>query len=565
MAVDTVEPERAADGLRRRFALPHLQAGIWGVAVVAAVVALPIIAVLLESLQLDAALWRHLADTVLADYVVNTLGLMIGVGLAVAFGGVATAWLVTMHRFPGRDLFEWALLLPLAMPAYVLAYTYTDLLQFAGPVQTALRQAFGWSRGDYWFPPVHSLGGAVVLFSAVLYPYVYALARAAFIEQSVCVLEVSRTLGRGPWATFFRVALPLARPAIAAGVAFALMETLADFGAVQYFGLSTFVSGIYRAWYALASPPVAAQLASALLGFVLLVILLERMTRGAGRQAHSTNVYRGIEGRRLKPAGAAAAIAVCAAPILVGFVIPAAVLVRLGLSSDLDIDPGRFGMVIANSFLLAAGAAILVAAVAVAVGFWVRADRHGIGRGLARVASLGYATPGAVIAVGILIAVAWIDRSVGGLIAAATGHNAGLIVGGTIVALLYGYLARFFSVAYAPVEAGLSKIRPSLEGAARTLGCRPAAVLWRVHLPLMRPSVLSALVLVFVDVMKELPATMILRPFNLDTLAVEAFRMATTERLPEAGLFSLVIVATGLVPVIILSRTITRGRPGARD
>ncbi len=565
MAVDTVEPERAAGGLGQRFALPRLQAGIWGVAIVAAVVALPIIAVLLESLQLDAALWRHLADTVLGDYIANTLGLMVGVGLAVAFGGVATAWLVTMHRFPGRDLFEWALLLPLAMPAYVLAYTYTDLLQFAGPVQTALRQAFGWSRGDYWFPPVHSLGGAVVLFSAVLYPYVYALARAAFIEQSVCVLEVSRTLGRGPWATFFRVALPLARPAIAAGVAFALMETLADFGAVQYFGLSTFVSGIYRAWYALASPPVAAQLASALLGFVLLVILLERTTRGAGRQAHSTNVYRGIEGHRLKPAGAAAAIAVCAAPILVGFVIPAGVLVRLCLSSDLDIDPGRFGMVIANSFLLAAGAAILVAAVAIAVGFWVRADRHGIGRGLARVASLGYATPGAVIAVGILIAVAWIDRSVGGLIAAATGHNAGLIVGGTIVALLYGYLARFFSVAYAPVEAGLNKIRPSLEGAARTLGCRPAAVLWRVHLPLMRPSVLSALVLVFVDVMKELPATMILRPFNLDTLAVEAFRMATTERLPEAGLFSLVIVATGLVPVIILSRTITRARPGAQD
>lgn len=545
-----------------KWRLPRVRAGVWGTALVAAVVALPIIAVLVESLQLDAALWRHLADTVLADYVATTAALLAGVGLAVAFGGVATAWLVTMHRFPGRDLFEWALLLPLAMPAYVLAYTYTDLLQFAGPVQTALRQAFGWGRGDYWFPPVHSVGAAIVLFSAVLYPYVYALARAAFIEQSVCVLEVSRTLGRGPWATFFRVALPLARPAIAAGVAFALMETLADFGAVQYFGLSTFVAGIYRAWYALSSPPVAAQLASALLGFVLVVILLERLTRGAGRRVNASNVYRSLGGRRLGPVGSLAAITICAAPILVGFVIPALALLRLCLSGDLDIDAGRFGRVVAQSFLLAAGAAAVVAIVAVAVGFWVRADLAGIARGLARIASLGYATPGAVIAVGILIAVAWIDRGLGRMIEALTGQPPGLLVGGTLVALLYGYLARFFSVAYAPVESGLARIRPSLEAAARTLGCRPVAVLWRVHLPLMRPSVLSALALVFVDVMKELPATMILRPFNLDTLAVEAFRMATTERLAEAGLFSLVIVATGLVPVIILSRTITRSRPG---
>lgn len=560
MAVETVE---LGEPGRRKWSLPRPAAGLWATALIAAIIALPIVAVLLESLQFDPALWRHLAATVLADYITDTAGLLTGVGLAVAFGGTATAWLVTMHRFPGRNLFEWALLLPLAMPAYVLAYAYTDLLQFAGPVQAALRQAFGWSRGDYWFPPVHSVGGAVVLFSAVLYPYVYALARAAFIEQSVCVLEVSRTLGRGPWATFFRVALPLARPAIAAGVAFALMETLADFGAVQYFGLSTFVAGIYRAWYALASPPVAAQLASTLLGFVLLVILLERLTRGAGRQAHSTNIYRGIEGRRLGALGSAGAVMVCVLPILVGFVVPAVVLVRLCLSGDLDIDPRQFGRVVTNSFLLAAGAAVIVTAVAVAVGFWVRADARGIARGLARVASLGYATPGAVIAVGILIAVAWIDRGIGRTIQAMTGHDAGLIVGGTLIALLYGYLARFFSVAYAPVESGLSKIRPSLEAAARTLGCRPAAVLWRVHLPLMRPSVLSALVLVFVDVMKELPATMILRPFNLDTLAVEAFRMATTERLAEAGLFSLVIVGTGLVPVIILSRTITRARPGS--
>jgi iron(III) transport system permease protein len=536
--------------------------GLAAAALIAVIVAAPVIAVFAHVAAPTDGLWRHLVDTVLGTYLRTTLWLCLGVGLVTIIIGTGCAWLVTMHEFPGRRFFDWALVLPLAMPAYVLAYAYTDLLQFTGPVQGALRALTGWGWQDYWFPNIHSTGGAIFVLSAVLYPYVYVVTRAAFIEQSVCVLEVSRTLGCPPAAMFRRVALPLARPAIAAGATFALMETLADFGAVKYFEVQTFTTGIYRTWYAYGNPAAAAQLASALLLFVFAVLALERVSRGPGRYAHSSSRYRQIHRMRFVGLRAAAATAFCALPLLVGFLLPALALALMAIDSGEPLMLSRLAELARNTVLIGVLASLLAVGVALAAVYALKRDRRPASRGLIRVALLGYATPGVVIAVGILIAIGLFDHGVDTLSQRLFGVSTALVLGGSIIAVLYGCLVRFFAVAYSPLEAGLAKIRPSLEDAARTLGTAPAGVLLRLHLPLMRGSILSAGLLVFVDVMKELPATMILRPFNFDTLAIEAFQLATTERLDGAALPSLIIVAVGLVPVVILCRAIGRARPG---
>ncbi len=532
----------------------------WGTLValiLATVIAGPIVAVFSQALTTSGGeLWAHLASTVLPDYVFNTLALLVLVAAMTLVTGVACAWAVTMHEFRGRAVLQWALLLPLAMPAYVLAYTYTDFFQFTGPLQTWMRAAFGWRKADYWFPEIHSLGGAAFVLSAVLYPYVYVLARSAFLEQSACVLEVSRTLGSTPFGTFWRVALPLARPALAAGVGYALMETLADFGAVKYFGIDTFTVGIYRTWFALASPVAAAQLAALLLLFVLLVVALERVSRGRMRFHQTTNKYRALPTVRLSPARTALAWLVCGTPVFFGFLLPAAILLRLIAEGGDEAWGAAIAMPALNSFMLAASGAVVVVAVGLAVIHGVRSERSRLAAAAARVATLGYATPGTVIAVGILIAIG------------AMGHWFGLptgtLLGATVFGILYGYLIRFFQVAYGPLESGFAKVSPNIEGAARSLGSGPVQVLFLVQMPLLRASILSAALLVFVDIMKELPATMILRPFNFDTLAVEAFRMASTERLDAAALPALIIVAVGLLPVILLSRSLNTSRPGHR-
>lgn len=524
--------------------------------IVAGAAAAPILAILTQSLAPSGGLWSHLAQTVLADYVLNTLALLLIVATLTLIAGAASAWMVTMYDFPGRAVLRWALLLPLAMPAYVPAYAYTDFFQFTGPLQTWLRAVMGWGRDDYWFPNVHSLGGAGFVLSAVLYPYVYVLARSAFLDQSVCVLEAGRTLGAAPLGRFFRVALPLARPALAAGVGYALMETLADFGAVRHFGVDTFTVGIYRAWFALASPVVAAQLSASLLAFVLAVLALERLSRG-GRRFHATTTRRRpLTPTPLPPAGALLAWGICVPPIVFGFLLPAGILLAMLARGGSENTLERAATLTANSLFLAAAGGLLVVALAILVLHGVRAGRSRLAALAMRVASLGYAAPGAVIAVGVLLAIGAAERAVGGFAQAWFGWSAGLILGGTLFGVLYGYLVRFFAVACGPLEAGFARISPNLEGAARSLGRRPVEVLIQVHAPLLRASILSAFLLVFVDIMKELPATMILRPFNFDTLAIEAFRMATTERLDEAALPSLLIVAAGLAPVILLSRSI---------
>jgi iron(III) transport system permease protein len=465
--------------------------------------------------------------------------------------GVGAARLVTRCQFPGRAALEWALVLPLAMPAYVVAYAYTDLLQFSGPVQTTLREAFGWSRADYWFPDVRSLGGAAAMFVCVLYPYVYLLARVAFLDQSASLAEAGRTLGLSAWKSFFRLSLPLARPAIVAGVALALMETLADFGTVAYFGVQTFTTGIYRAWLSMGEPVSAAKLSLWLLAFVMVVLALER---GSRRGARFYEIPSTKQRMRVALSGprAIVATAVCMLPLVAGFLLPLALLVRMSIGGGDEQFGARFVMLAANSFQLAAITAGIAVSLALLMAYGARLARSRLASTVNRFVALGYAVPGSVIAVGVLIPASRIDHFIADL------TGSGLILTGSIAALVYAYLVRFLAVALQTVEAGLAKITPGMEDAARSLGLGATETLARVHAPLLKPSLVTAGLLVFVDVMKELPATFVMRPFNFDTLAVQAFNLAADERLAEASTASLAIVAVGLLPVILASRRIVR-------
>ncbi|WP_425485401.1 ABC transporter permease [Halomonas cerina] len=532
---------------------------------IALIVALPVIIVLAHIVMPTEGIWGHLGSTVLPRYLVNTLFLVVSVGFGTFVIGTGTAWLVVMCRFPGRRLFEWGLLLPLAVPTYVIAYAYTDFLQFAGPFQSWLRELFGWSHGDYYFPNIRSLGGAATLITLVLYPYVYLLARAAFLEQSVCVLDVGRTLGRGPWRLFGSVALPLARPAIVGGVSLVLMETLNEFGAVQFFGVDTFTTGIYRTWFGMGEQVAAAQLAACLLAFVIALVLLERASRGKRRYHHTTNRYQQLPEYRLGGWHAAGAVLACALPVLIGFLIPSGILTQLAIEQGDSLFGTRFLGYARNSLLLAAIAALIAVVLAVVLSYGVRLNNSPLTRLATRIAAMGYAVPGSVVAVGILIPFAWLDNAINSWLLAHQGEVIGLIFSGSAFILIYAYVVRFLAVSFNAVEASLGKVTPSMDAAARTLGQSAAGTLKRVHTPIMRGSLIAASILVFVDVMKELPATVILRPFDFDTLAVRAHNLASDERLAEASTASLAIVAVGIIPVILLSIAMRRSRPGTGD
>ena len=529
--------------------------------VVAVLIAAPVLSVFSNVfIGETGGTWAHLADTVLGEFMWNTVILCVGVGLGVSSIGVTSAWLTTMLDFPGRRFFEWALVLPLAMPAYVMADVYTDFLQFVGPVQTALREAFGWTRADYWFPDVRSLGGAVFMFVLVLYPYVYLLARTAFLERAGGMLEVGASLGLSPWRSFWRVSLPLARPAIAAGVALALMETLADFGTVSYFGVQTFTTGIYRAWFSLGDRIAAAQLSAALLAFVVLVLTFERMSRGRARFNNtSRQISMPVRLRLPLPLGMLAAFA-CFMPLLLGFLLPAVLLLQMAFAEgDAQFGP-RFVHLARNSFVLAAVTAVIAVVLAVVLGYAARLARTRLPQALNRVVGLGYAVPGSVIAVGVLIPMTRLDNWLAASWESIFGTNPGLLLTGGIAALVYAYLARFLAVALQTVESSLGKITQSMDDASRSLGFGKWATLRRVHIPMLRGSLLTASLLVFVDVMKELPATLVIRPFNFDTLATQAHTLAADERLAEASTAALIIVAVGLLPMFIISRQILKVR-----
>ncbi|MBA1148242.1 iron ABC transporter permease [Ectothiorhodospiraceae bacterium WFHF3C12] len=536
----------------------------WSSAVllVAAVLGLPVVTVVVYAFYGADGVWSHLAGTVLPTYVYNSLLLSLGVGAGTLVIGTGTAWLTVMCDFPGRRLMTWLLLLPLSMPAYIIAYTYTGMLDFAGPVQSTLRAWFGWGYGDYFFPEIRSLPGAAVMLTLVLYPYVYLLSRAAFLEQSVCALDVGRTMGLSPWQVFRRIALPLARPAIVTGLSLVLMETLADYGTVKYFGVSTFTTGIFRTWFGMGEPAAAAQLAAVLLGAVVLLILLERWSRRQRQYHHTSGRYQPLSAYRLSLGRGYLALLACVSPVVLGFALPA--LQLLSWSADTMAEQlGRgFPQLVFHSLLLAALTSILALGLALLLAYGRRLRGTTAVRAAVGTAGLGYAIPGTVIAVGVILPFAWLDNTIDAWARAHLGVSTGLILSGTLVALVFAYLVRFLAVSLQTVESGLAKIAISLDETARSLGANPTRTLRTVHMPIMRGSLLTAVLLVFVDVMKELPATLILRPFDFNTLAVRAFELASDEQLAAAAPSALAIAIAGLAPVILLSRSIARSRPG---
>lgn len=519
----------------------------------AALLVLPVGAVLGSWFQWDAQssqILREMAATVLPRYAGTSLLLCLGVGIGVAVVGTATAAAVTLFDFRGRRTFEWALLLPLAMPAYVVAYAYTDFLQFSGPLQTWTRAAFG-LEGRV-FPEVRSLPGAIWVFVFTLYPYVYLLARTALGDRATHLMEAARLLGAPLRRRIREVALPLARPAVAAGVALALMETLADFGVVSYFGIQSFTAGIYKAWLAMDNRIAAAQLATMLLAVVVALLALEhraqhRLRFAAGRGARAGSA----ESRPVRLSGSRAALAwaLCLLPVLMGFVLPVLFMLRPLLAEGSGLPWDRFGQWAYHSLRLGAISATLAVAIALGLAFSVRRAPGALTRGVVRLAGLGYAVPGAVIVVGLLLPVGWVQQAV-------PGAGVGYWVTATVLGIVWAYLVRFVSVALQSVQSGYARIPASFDDSARMLGTGGFALLARVHWPLLKRPAAAAALLVFVDVMKELPATMVLRPFNSDTLAVVAYQLARDERLGEAALPSLALVLVGLVPVVMLSRTL---------
>ncbi len=531
----------------------------------AALLGLPLFVICWVGLQLlgsgDTSTLSHLWQTVVPEYIRHSLWLMIGVAFGVILIGVSTAWLTTCCRFPGQRILSWALLLPLAMPAYITAYTYTGMLDFSGPVQRSLRELTGWGYGDYWFPEIRSLGGAILVLSLVLFPYVYLITRATFLQQSATTIEAGRSLGLSPWACFLRLALPLARPAIVTGTTLALMETLADYGTVQYFGVTTFTTGIFRTWYGLGDLAGALQLAGMLLVAVIALILIERWSRSQARydQPRSRSALPFV----LRGWRAWAASAVCWLPLVAGFILPALQLAAWSLDRWQVWTQPEFWQLAFNSFGLALAAALIV----VILALWLAYGRRQVPTPLVRLsvgfAGLGYAIPGLVIAVGLMLPLSKLDSWIISMSKAWFDYNPGLLLSGTLFALLFAYTVRFLSVSLQTINAGLTEIRPSMDEAARIHGYSPLQVLGRIHLPLLRPSVITALLLVGVDVLKELPATLVLRPFDFNTLAVRAYEMAGDERLADAGPPALMMVMVGLIPVILLSRAMLKSQKSA--
>ncbi|MBY6063551.1 ABC transporter permease [Pseudidiomarina sediminum] len=509
----------------------------------------------------DFTTLSHLWQTVIPEYVRHSLLLMAGVAVGVIVLGVSTAWLTTSCRFPGQRFLSWALLLPLAMPAYITAYTYTGMLDYGGPVQQSLRDWFGWSYGDYWFPQIRSLGGAIAVLSLVLFPYVYLITRATFLQQSATTLEAGRSLGLTPWQCFLRIALPLARPAIVTGTTLALMETLADYGTVQYFGVTTFTTGIFRTWYGLGDLYGALQLAGLLLVAVITLILIERWSRRQAR--YDQRNPRPAAPFELQGGKAWLASVVCWLPLVFGFILPALQLASWSIERwQVWTDP-TFWELTWHSFSLA----LIAAALVVIVALWLAYGRRQLPNRWVRTsvafAGLGYAIPGLVIAVGLLVLLTAVDHVIIDLSKSWFDWNPGLLLSGTLFALVFAYAVRFLSVALQTLQAGLAEIRPSMDEAARIHGYKPLQVLRMIHLPLLRPSVFTALILVGVDVLKELPATLVLRPFDFNTLAVRAYEMAGDERLADAGPPALMMVMVGLIPVILLSRAMLKSQQNA--
>ncbi len=518
-------------------------------------IAMPVITVSALALTPVEGVWAHLLSTVLPRYLLNTLALMAAVGLAAGALGTVTAWLVTMCEFPLRRFFEWALFLPLAVPAYIGAYALVDFFEYAGPFQSMLRAVFGWSGADdYFFPEIRSLGGAAAVLSAALYPYVYLLVRIALREQSALPQDVARTLGAGPARRFLWVGVSMARPSIAAGVAIVMMESASDFGAVEYFAVQTLTTGIFSVWLDSRNVGGAAQLALAVLALMSVLVAVDRVSRRRMRFTRLTGSPAGSSRMELKRWPAAAAALFCLAPVAAGFLLPAGVVCAHALEGWrhwLDNDLARSLM---NTLLTGAAAALLATAAAVVMVYSVQLSKTALASSVTPFSTLGYAIPGAVLGLGMLLPLASADHFIAESVTALTGFDPGLILTGSAFAVILAYCVRFFAVAHAAAESAMNRVSPSLRGAARSLGNTPFAALRRVYLPMIRGSLLTGFVLVFVDCVKELPATLLLRPFNFNTLATRVYERASLENLAEAAPAALLVTLVGSMGVVLLAR-----------
>jgi iron(III) transport system permease protein len=519
---------------------------------IATLLAVPIITVLASLLVPAGAVWQHLWQTQLLELLRNTFVLLAGVGLGTLVIGTGLAWLVVYYQFPGRTWLEWALILPLAIPAYVLGFVFLGLCDFAGPLQTFLRQMLG---TGFRLPELRSAWGVILMMTLVLYPYVYLLARAAFYHQGAATLETARSLGVSPLRALLLVTLPMARPALVAGMALTMMEALADFGTVATFGYRTLTEAIYRVWYGMFDRTAATQLASGLLCFALALLLVERAARGRARFTETYRRGTGITPLRLRGWRAGLACSVCLAVLTPGFLLPFG---QLSLWTVVTLRAGQltptFGALVLNTFYLAALATGLACLMAVVLAYAGRLHPSPSVRWSTQCAALGYALPGSVIAVGVLLPLAWLDHTLLRFLEPMLGRSGGLLLTGSAVGLLFAYLVRFLAVSLHTVDASLSKIPPNLDDAARSLGASVSSVLRRVHLPLMRSGLLTALILVFVEVMKEMPATLLLRPFGLNTLAIEVWQRTSESQWQEAAVPALAIVAAGILPVLLAVR-----------
>lgn len=526
-----------------------------------AIVALPVLSVIFLAFFPEENIWPHLINTTLPRYLVTTLKLMAGVGAITLVIGLSTAWAVTMCEFPGRKFFEWAMLLPFAVPAYVIAYVYTSLLDYAGPVQGALRDWFGWTdAADYWFPEIRSLEGATLMLGLVLYPYVYLLARAAFLDQSPSLFAVSRSLGHSALSTFFKVVLPIARPAIAVGLSLVLMETLNDFGTVDFFAVQTLTAGLFDTWMNLGNLGGAAQIATTMLIFVVILVTLERYSRRRQQQFAARDNRDPIRRFTMSYPRQLICVAVCAAPVIFGFVIPG---VTLGIYAWEYFDESWNPVFIRNtlnSLFLSGTAALTTLLIGVTLAYSRRLHNTRGMQVLMRLSSLGYAMPGAVLAVGVIVPLAGFDNWLDSLMRDYFGVSTGLLLSGSAFAIVFAYTVRFLAVSAGSVESALQKITPSMDMASRSLGNSPGKTLVKVHLPMLRGTLITAALVVFVDCMKELPATLILRPFNFETLATYVYQFASDERLYHSALPALIIVMAGIIPIILMSRSISNTR-----
>ena len=526
-----------------------------GAVVIAALVLLPIVSVIWIALNPAENIWPHLLATTLPRYVANTLILMLSVGALTAAMGTGAAWLVVMYRFPGRRWLEWALLLPLAIPAYIGAYALVDFMEYAGPVQTGLREIFGWSSArDYPFPEIRSRGAAVLVLSAALYPYVYLLARAAFREQSGARLEVARTLGAGPLARFWRVGMPLARPAIAAGVAIVMMETVNDFGTVEYFAVQTLTTGLFSVWLEGYNAGGAAQIATVILALILVLVALEKISRRRLRFHGTTRGLRPVEPIPLSGLAGWMAMLACLIPFAAGFILPAGVILSHALrNAEVWAAPGLLAA-LGRTLTVGGLAALVTVAAGLFMVYGVRLTGRRLPRLLLPVTTIGYAAPGAVLGIGILIPMAAADHALADAAERLLGVDIGLLMTGSAAALVFAYSVRFFAIAEGAADAAIGRVSPSLPMAARALGQTARGALVRVYMPLIRGSVGTALLLVFVDCVKELPATLLLRPFNYNTLATRVYEQASLENLGDAAPAAVLVILVGLAAVLLLAR-----------